>query len=186
MGRDDSVKCKRQEDYVFEFHEHHSGGVADHMNVAGGLIKDLKDKKNTLAFIDTIGEGAGVLSRLHELGYKDAISAKASEGAKGLYDITGEYEFANMRAYMFWALRDWLNPKNEFEACLPPNDRLIEELTEIHWKFQSNGNIIIEPKDEIKKRLGRSPDLSDSLALTFYPHKEIKPFDERDLLDKLL
>jgi hypothetical protein len=69
---------------------------------------------------------------------------------------------------------------------LPPNDRLIEELTEIHWKFQSSGNIIIEPKEEIKKRLGRSPDLSDSLALTFYPHKVIKPFDERLLLDKLL
>lgn len=186
MGRDNSVKCKRQEDYVFEFHEHHSGGVADHMNVAGKLVQDLKDKKNTLALIDTIGEGAGVLSRLHELGYKNAISAKASEGAKGFYDITGEYEFANMRAYMFWALRDWLNPKNEFGACLPPNDRLIEELTEIHWKFQSNGNIIIEPKEEIKKRLGRSPDLSDSLALTFYPHKVIKPFDERLLLDKLL
>ena len=47
---------------------------------------------------------------------------------------------------------------------------LAEELSEVHWSFQSNGNIIIEPKDDIKKRLKRSPDRMDALLNTFYPY----------------
>lgn len=75
-----------------------------------------------------------------------------------------------MRAYLFWCVRDWLNPKNGYNAALPPDDGLAEEATEIHWKFQSDGRIIIEPKEDIKKRLKRSPDKFDALANTFYPH----------------
>jgi hypothetical protein len=37
-----------------------------------------------VAIIDTIGEGAGVYSRLEEQGIKRAVSCKFSEGAKGL------------------------------------------------------------------------------------------------------
>ena len=117
MGRDSSVKCTRQGNWVSSFEAHQSAGVADHMHVAGMLVEDLKDKDN-FAFIDTIGEGAGVLSRLLELGYNNAVSCKGSESAKELKDITEQYEFANMRAYLYWALRDWLDPKNEFEPCL--------------------------------------------------------------------
>lgn len=185
MGRDSSVKCTRQDNWVSSFEAHQSAGVADHMHVAGMLVEDLKDKDN-FAFIDTIGEGAGVLSRLLELGYNNAVSCKGSESAKELKDITEQYEFANMRAYLYWALRDWLDPKNEFEPCLPPNDRLTEELTETHWKFQSNGSIIIEPKEEIKKRIKRSPDFSDALVNTFYPQKVIIPLDVEKLLQDVL
>ena len=34
----------------------------------------------------------------------------------------------------------------------------MEEATETHWGFMSNGNIYIEKKEEIKKRIKRSPD----------------------------
>jgi hypothetical protein len=64
---------------------------------------------------------------------------------------------------------------------LPPNERFIEEATEIRWKFRSDGRIIIEPKEDIKKRLGRSPDLFDALANTFYPIRIDKGID----LDRL-
>ncbi|HEY1056985.1 MAG TPA: hypothetical protein VGE24_17695, partial [Emticicia sp.] len=88
-----------------------------------------------------------------------------------LTDVTGQYTFANMRAWLFWAVRDWLNPKNNQNAMLPPGNGLTEEATEIKWKFQSNGSIIIELKEDIKKRLGRSTDEFDALANTFYPVK---------------
>lgn len=129
------------------------------------------------AIVDTIGEGAGVYARILEVGYKSrAVSCKYSEAAtndKGekLTDLTGQYSFANMRAYLFWAVRDWLNPKNQQNAMLPPDAALMEEATEIKWKFHSNGAIIIEPKDDIKKRLGLSTEAFDALANTFYPTK---------------
>lgn len=167
MGRDSSVLCPRYGNYVPKFEVHQSSGRADHMHVVGMTIPYLR-KKGAKAFIDTIGEGAGVYSRLLEENFTNAFSCKYSEGAYGLHDITGEYEFANMRAYLYWALRDWLNPKNGFGAALPPCDQLMEEATETKWKFLSNGKIIIEAKEDIKKRIKRSPDYMDALANTFY------------------
>jgi len=172
MGRDSSVLCHRHESLVWKFDVHFAAGKADHMNIAGMVANYLKINPENKAFIDTIGEGAGVYSRLEELGFENAISCKFSEGANGLNDITGVYKFANMRAYLFWAVRDWLNPANKKDACLPPDDQLMEEATAIKWKFRSDGSIIIEPKEDIKSRLGRSPDKFDALANTFYPAGE--------------
>lgn len=168
MGRDSTVFCHRFDDYVTHFDIYQSGGEANHMEMAGRLANYAKGK--TEIFIDTIGEGAGVFSRMMETNPGSrTFSCKASEGAQGLSDITNEYQFANMRAYMFWAIRDWLNPAFNDQACLPPNKLLTQELCEIRYEVKSNGSIIIEPKEEIKTRLGRSPDLSDALANTFYP-----------------
>jgi hypothetical protein len=169
MGRDSSVKCTRIGNYVEKFHIHQSAGKADHMHVAGQLANDLNQIGGHVAFIDTIGEGAGVYSRLEELGYTNIVSAKNGMSARGLTDITGQYTFANLRAYTYWAVRDWLNPKNNMEPCLPPDDMVTEELTATRWRFQSDGSIILEKKEEIIKNLKRSPDRSDALALTFWP-----------------
>ena len=187
MGRDDTVLCPRYGNFVSGFDSYDSGGHADHMHVVG-LAASHKKKgiwtKNKL-FIDTIGEGAGVYSRLLELKEQNVFSCKGSYSAKGYNDITGEYEFANMRAYLHWAVRDWLNPKNGFSPALPPDDRFMEEATEIHWKFQSNGSIIIESKDDIKARIGRSPDRFDSLSLTFWPEDDMVVSDNELLMDFL-
>lgn len=169
MGRDSSVLCERKGDYVTNFKDHQSGGQADHMHVVGMVVNALEGKKDK-AFIDTIGEGAGVYSRLKELEYDNVYSCKFSEGAHNLHDITGEYTFANMRAYLYWCIRDWLNPKNGYSPALPPNEKLTEELTGTHWQFQSDGSIIIEKKEKIKERIKRSPDYMDALANTFYPY----------------
>lgn len=182
MGRDSTVFCYRYGDYVFNFKKYNSGGKADHMKVAGNIINHKKKHSGSVFSIDTIGEGAGVFSRVIEvceesdgkLDSETVLSCKYSEAAKtsnknDLTDITGQYTFANMRAYLFWAVRDWLNPENDSQAMLPPNSSIFEEATEIKWSFLSNGKIIIEPKEDIIKRLGRSPDEFDALANTFYP-----------------
>ena len=184
MGRDESVLCPRYGNYVPKFEVHQSAGKADHMHVAGMHIGFLSDKK-AKAYVDTIGEGAGVYSRLQELGYRNVYSCKYSESARGLHDVTGQYEFANMRAYCYWAVRDWLNPKNGFGAALPPCDKLMEEATETKWFFMSDGRIAIEKKDEIKKRIKRSSDYFDSLANTFYPRDYEFVSDEELLRDFL-
>lgn len=184
MGRDCSVLLPRYGSWVPKIDVHQSGGSADHMKIAGKTTVYLNDDK-AKAFIDTIGEGAGVYSRLEELEYNNAYSCKNSEGTRGLHDITGQYTFANMRAYLFWAVRDWLDPKNGFNPALPPDDFLVEEACDIHWSFLSNGSIIIEKKEEIKKRLKRSPDRFDALSMTFYPNDWDYENDEKILNDML-
>ena len=184
MGRDSSYLVPRYGNYVKEFTAHQSAGKADHMHVAGLGLKLYHERthKNGWILIDTIGEGAGVFSRYQELDVKGATSCKFSESANGLTDVTGQYTFANMRAYCYWALRDWLDPKNNTGAALPPNDSFAEEVTNTKWKFQSNGSIIIEPKDDIKEKLGRSPDAADSLAQTFHPVQDIEGLTDEQII----
>lgn len=175
MGRDCSCFCERHGSWVAPLTVHNSGGQADHMRIAGLIINKRKHDPDMHVSIDTIGEGAGVYSRCLELDSEEyIISCKYSEGARGrgdreLSDTTGQYHFHNMRAYLHWCVRDWLNPKNGTGAMLPPDTGLDEEATEIKWSFRSDGRILIEPKEDIKKRLGRSPDRFDALANTFYP-----------------
>lgn len=179
MGRDSSCFTLRNKNFVHGFEKINSGGKANHMEMAGKAYNYLQINPWVKAFIDTIGEGAGVISRLEELKMDRAFSVKFSNSpeykGKELKDITENYQFLNMRAYLFWALRDWLNPRHNPYACLPPDDELAQELTEIKWQFMSNGRIKIESKEDIKARLKRSPDKSDSLALTFCPEADIDP-----------
>lgn len=186
MGRDCTVFCERKENYVAPFRSFNSGGTADHMEIAGKIRAERVSHPKMLVSIDTIGEGAGVFSRCVEnetsQNKQYIISCKYSEGAKNnsgkdLTDLTGQHRFLNMRAYLFWAVRDWLNPKNNTGAMLPPDPQFDEEASEIRWAFRSDGKIQIEAKEEIKKRIGRSPDKFDALANTFYPVYVRKPID---------
>lgn len=185
MGRDSTCYAHRRDNWVAPFRSQNSGGHADHMRVAGEIVSERRRSMGLYVSIDTIGEGAGVYSRVVELETSERqfiISCKFSEGAKAqngreLRDVTGQYQFVNMRSWLFWAVRDWLNPKNNTEAMLPPDTGFDEEAAEIRWFFRSDGRIQIEPKEDIKTRLGRSPDKFDALANTFYPLKKTNAID---------
>jgi len=173
MGRDYSVYAYRRGNVVQMCEVFANAGRSEliHMQNAGRI-------KNALAhggraFVDAIGEGAGVHSRLIEQGALSVavkFSAAASDDFdRPLTDLTGERTFANMRAYCWWAVRDALDPKFGFGLSLPPVDELVEDLTAPRWEVKSNGRIILEKKEDVKKRLGRSPDWGDAVAQTFYP-----------------
>lgn len=169
MGNDRTVICRRNKQ-IISFEKHHSTGRPDHMKYAGIVANDIKIHKLE-AFIDTIGEGAGTYSRLSELGNKNIYSVKGSEGANDQHDITGMYDFYNMRSYLYWAVRDLLNPSNKMNIAIEPDDDFLQESTAIKYTVLSNGKIKVEEKDNIKKKIKVSPDVFDSLALTFYPGK---------------
>ena len=166
-GRDSTVHAERYPDIIWKIHEF---GQQKHM-AAAGYILSLR-KRGDWIMIDTIGEGAGVYSRLEEKKIPNIISFKNSHSARGLHDYTGQLQFINMRAYTYWAVRDWLNPQFHSVAMIPPDSVLIQELNEMRYEYRSDGKIAIEPKDDIKKRLGRSPDRADSVAMTFAPIKK--------------
>lgn len=73
--------------------------------------------------------------------------------------------YANIRAEMWFKMAEWV--KNG--GALPNIPELIAELTIPEYSFQGD-KLLMEPKEKIKARLGRSPDYADALALTFaYP-----------------
>jgi len=70
--------------------------------------------------------------------------------------------YANRRAEMHWNLAEWVKRS----GALPKIPGLVAELTTLTYSYQG-GKLLMEPKALVKKRLGRSPDLADGLALTF-------------------
>lgn len=93
--------------------------------------------------------------------------------------------FANIRAEMWWKMADWI--KNG--GALPNIPEMIAELTTPTYSFKGD-QLLIEPKEKIKARLGRSPDYADALALTFaYPvHARPRATDQwgRSSLESLI
>ncbi len=117
------------------------------------------------AIIDTDGLGAGVTDRLREQHF---VVEAFHGGAKSLKrDRSGELGFLNMRAQAFWGLREALDLATDPKLELPPDDTLIGDLTAPHLSVTSASLIQVERKDEIRKRLGRSTDLLDAIAMAF-------------------
>ena len=70
--------------------------------------------------------------------------------------------YANRRAEIWFAMAKWVQQG----GALPPLPELTGELITPTYTFHK-GKFLLEEKDQVKKRLGRSPDLADALALTF-------------------
>jgi hypothetical protein len=111
-------------------------------------------------FIDVIGVGAGVYDILHKMNLP-VLPANASSSPQ-------DNRFLNKRAEMYWTLREKINLLQ-----LPMDRFLIEEL-QIEYFFTDAGKIQLESKDEIKKRIGRSPDRADAIAMTYFQDIPIK------------
>jgi hypothetical protein len=121
-----------------------------------------------LAVIDAIGVGTGVVDRLREQGIKvDAFMGSSKAKYK---DKTGELTFLNRRAEAWWGLRDLLNPAFGAVIAIPSSEAfptLTGDLIAPKWDQTSTGHIKIEDKDDIRKRLGRSPDEGDAVTMAF-------------------
>jgi len=111
----------------------------------------------TTMFVDAIGIGAGVADGLRRAGIPTYDVIFSSSPMNGTL-------FANLRAEVYWTLRTLLQ-KELIE--LPEDDFLEGELPEMYLEYDRLGRVKLETKDEIRKRIGRSPDTSDALAGSF-------------------
>ena len=114
-------------------------------------------------YVDTTGAGGGVVDRCHELGYE--MVHKVNFGSKALDDE----KYSNKRAEIWGEMKDWLA---DGEVAIPDDDTLHGDICAPVWspkasRYDSKSRIVLEPKDKVKARLGRSPDGGDALALTF-------------------
>ena len=141
----------------------------DNMELAARVAAKIQDWKPDAVFIDS-GAGAGVIDRLRQLGH-DVVEVPF--GGKA----TNPALFLNRRGEMWFEVADWLR----MGGAIPNDSALKQELaTPIYW-YDAAGRRVLEPKDDIKKRLqgGGSPDLADALALTFaYPVAKRNPLDD--------
>lgn len=115
--------------------------------------------------VDVAGVGAAVydpLRRARDLGPR--VLPFDAGSRTDWRDTSGQLRFANLRAAAWWHLREMLDPALDATLALPPGDALTGDLTTPRWRDSTKG-ILIESKDDIRKRLGRSTDDGDALVM---------------------
>jgi hypothetical protein len=130
------------------------------MEIVGLVRRIIDQERPTKVLIDCIGIGAGIVDRLLELGYNcvKGVNVARSSDEKS--------KFRNKRAELWWDMREWL--AQEMPVEIPDSDELMGDLTSLGYKYDSAGRLVIESKDDLRKRGMKSPDTADALALTFY------------------
>lgn len=152
FGLDSTIIFPRQGLASFKFIEMRQ---AKSDEIAARVMLAKKKWGSEMEFVDgTGGFGSGVIDALSLAGESPMeihFSGKA---------IDARYQ--NKRAEMWFEMADWVKRG----AALPVNQDLKKELLAPTYTFHQ-GKFVLESKEQIKKRLGFSPDRADALALTF-------------------
>jgi hypothetical protein len=180
FGDDKSIICKRQGIQTFPFEEYRN---LDSTMGASKTAEQWDSFDADACFIDdTGGFGAGWIDQLRNLGRTPigvGFATKASNDSR----------YANKRAEMYFEAVEWIKRG----GAIPDSRELIQALSQTTYTFQKD-RLLLEPKDEIKTKLGFSPDHADAFVLTFaFPvspksrnrarnrHKyDYDPFDGKD------
>lgn len=140
----------------------------NNMEVCGlALLFARKNGANAFA-VDEIGTGSGVADRLMELGYETIfVNSSRSSNNPLLYK--------NLRTEIYIYGAEQLR---EGKVEIPKDD---EDLTDqLCWakyrEVKSNGIVLIEAKEDIKKRYGRSPDNADAFLNGLWALQYVTPY----------
>ncbi len=129
------------------------------IGILANILREVDPKKRVSAMFIDSGFGAAIVERLHALKFE-----QVQEIAFG--DKSFDPRYGNMRAFM-WAkeMKDWLG-----RGAIDKEDKqLARDLIGpgFHHKVGGDGAMMVESKDDMRKRGIPSPDDGDALALTF-------------------
>lgn len=157
FGDDSTVFCFRRGRWCYKFECYEKRDNVEVANLATNFIQEYHPNR---IFMDVGGQGAGVYDILKDRGFSEII--------RGIYfgeKAINDERYFNRRAEMWDSVRMWLSSSPQVQ--LPQDETLFDDLTGINKKYDRRGRLQLEEKEEVKKRLGRSPDKADALALTF-------------------
>jgi len=168
-GGDETVIVRKQGNHI-EFADIFN--KRDTMFTVGRIIKVAKRDKSVPIKIESIGIGGGIADRLKEQGYK-VIEIIGSHSAKE------GHIYKNKRAEIYFNLKRLLS-----DLSIPDDEKLRSQMASIRYRMFSDGRVMIESKDEMRKRGLPSPNRLDGLAiacaeearLTFAEQEALLPF----------
>lgn len=141
----------------YEVIDSYVGEKKEAMETAGHIVAMCRKHSAHSAVIDATGIGAGICSRVRELGI-DAMRLHYGQGS------SDKEQWKGIKEEMWMTAKQVLS---DGKLSLPNADdgigaKLLEDLTSQHYSVNSSGRVELEKKKEIKKRLGRSPDFGDA------------------------
>lgn len=145
------------------------------MTQCGKIIVDIKETGATVAKVDKIGIGWGIVDRGKELNEPIVginVSESATEPAPDADDASSDDRFLNKKAELWWGVRDLFESGNiDIEDdSTPYGEDLAAELCNVLYERLSSGKIKI--KDKKKNAQGEtisSPNLAEALMLAAAP-----------------
>ncbi len=167
-GADKTVITKRYGNFVEKQICHAGASTPDGHLVCNLVTKEMSSPCHV--YVDVIGVGSSAYDALrrHFDGKQQKLNIHGFNASNkpSCNDKTGLLTFFNMRAQGYWLLREALDPETGDNICLPDDRELLADLCAAKWEPRASG-IIIEDKERIKERIGRSPDKADSLIYAF-------------------
>ena len=150
----------------------------DEIEVTGEIIAQSKAMGGAdVIVVDETGLGGGVVTLLKDAvkkghlpkncevrGIQFGAKVECDEGGSCEHKTCAISKYTNQKARIFGLLQKDLKDPNGL--TLLPESVYTDELPTIRYRYNQKGQMVIESKDEYKKRTGRnSPDSTDSLAL---------------------
>jgi hypothetical protein len=137
----------------------------DTMEAAGWAKSVIDRDKPARMFIDVGGVGAGVYDRLNEQGYDKTVVAINFGGSPYEPEPPEGGGPLNRRAEMWMKSKDWLSEVAGVQ--IPDSDGLQADACGPTYKYDSNTRLVLEKKEDMRRRDVPSPDEWDAVALTF-------------------
>lgn len=158
-GKDKTVLSPRWNTYFGEQQVTPGKLTPDGASVAALVVPQVGP--STAVNIDIVGVGTSPYDHIKGI-HDNTFPINGSAGTEST-DSTGLLKMRNLRAELYWSLREALDPSKGSHLAIPDDLELIEDLCAPMWKL-TTGGILIQAKDDIIADLGRSPDKGDSLV----------------------
>lgn len=159
-GKDNTVISRRHDMWFDELLAYPATQTPDGPTVTALTLAHRRDAAPI--HIDVIGVGASPYDFLRQA-RAQVIGVNVAEKATET-DISGRLQFANLRTQLWWKMREALDPANATGIALPPDQRLLADLCAPTWQPRGT-TIYVESREEIIKRIGRSPDYASAVLL---------------------
>lgn len=113
--------------------------------------------------VDAIGIGYNFGLHLRDLGYEVSL-VNVGEPARD------KEKYANRKAELYWALRERFRAN---DAAGLTDERTIAQLAGIRYRHNARGQVVIESKDDARKRGVKSPDRAEALMLAWAKRRSV-------------
>ncbi|WP_316853434.1 terminase [Ralstonia holmesii] len=157
-GRDKTILTPRY-GHWFDKQICHPGSATPDGFVVAHHVFEAREA-STLVNLDVVGVGSSPFD-IVRAAIGDKIWGVSGAAGTDELDCTGQFGFLNLRAQLWWRFREALDPVNGMDIALPPDPELKADLCAPRYRKGPRG-IQVETKEEIKLRIGRSPDKGDS------------------------
>lgn len=160
-GDDETVLCVRQGDAILALQ---SWSIADSRGPVLAALEPWRSRGLDAVNVDVVGMGHYFALALEDEGLP-VVRVNVGESPT---DDKAKLKYGNLRAELFWTFREWVA-----EGMLSglTDQRALSQLAGIRYLHDNRGRIVIEKKDDARKRGVKSPDRAEAIALAFWTRR---------------